>query len=225
MDELISSGVFRVLKELDKVKVNRMLDVGCNNGDTSIKVADFVKCNDLFGVDIDETAIQKAKEKNVKAFKVNLDSDRLPFPDGAFDLVIMTEVIEHLVNGDAALQEASRVLSANGYFLLTSPNLSWYVNRLVLLFGYQPYWTGCGKYNVGKFRRSINEDSSGHLRLFTARALVELLELNGFRILKLKGASISKANGIFRSIDKTIARLRWSLAQDVVVVAQKNLPE
>lgn len=222
MDKEILAQVFKSINRQNISHVTRILDIGCSNGQTSLDIGNFVQCSEIFGVDIDENAIESARLKNVKASKANLDVENLPYADGMFDLVIMTEVIEHLVNGDSALQEASRVLSPDGYLLLTTPNLSWYVNRVVLLFGYQPYWTGCGKYNLGKFRRGITEPSAGHLRLFTGRALVQLLELNGFKIAALNGSSIGPISGLFGSVDKTVARLRWSLAQDIIVLANKN---
>jgi ubiquinone/menaquinone biosynthesis C-methylase UbiE len=224
MDTEILMQVLNFIKRQDIGPVKRLLDMGCSDGETSIKIGKFVKCTEIFGVDIDDQAVQRAQLKNVKAVKSNLDIDGLPYADEMFDLVIMTEVIEHLINGDSALQEAYRVLSPTGYFLLTTPNLSWYVNRFVLLFGYQPYWTGCGKYNLGKFKRGINEPSAGHLRLFTGRALVQLLELNGFKIVALNGSSIGPISGLFSSVDKTIARLRWSLAQDIILLAKKTRP-
>lgn len=221
MDKSIAATVFQLLKEQHVNNVECMLDVGCNNGDTSAKIAQVVGSKMIFGVDIDYDAIQDAQRKSITAFRVDLDEERLPFSDGQFDFVVMTEVLEHLVNVDDALQQVLRVLSSNGKFLLTTPNLSWYVNRLILLFGYQPYWTGCGKYNVGKFKRSVHESSSAHLRLYTARALVDLLELNGFEIVTLKGSSIGQLPGMLGSMDRAIARLRWSLAQDIVVLAKK----
>ncbi len=57
----------------------------------------------------------------------NVDLTRpLPFEEGQFDVVIATEVIEHLPNHSAFLSEATRILKPNGHLILTSPN----ANRL-----------------------------------------------------------------------------------------------
>uniref|UniRef100_E6Q525 Methyltransferase type 11 domain-containing protein n=1 Tax=mine drainage metagenome TaxID=410659 RepID=E6Q525_9ZZZZ len=68
-------------------------------------------------------------------------SSRLPFDDACFDVAIFGEVIEHLVDPDAALQEISRVLRPGGYLVLTTPNLACWFNRIVLVIGVQPIFT------------------------------------------------------------------------------------
>ena len=47
----------------------------------------------------------------------------LPYPDAEFDVVLLTEVLEHLERHDAVILEAARVLRPNGYFIFTTPNL------------------------------------------------------------------------------------------------------
>ncbi len=54
----------------------------------------------------------------------NVDLTRpLPFEDGQFDVVIATEVIEHLPNHSAFLAEATRIVKNHGHLILTTPNL------------------------------------------------------------------------------------------------------
>ena len=47
----------------------------------------------------------------------------LPYPDGEFDVVLMTEVLEHLERHDVAIREAARVLRPNGHLIFTTPNI------------------------------------------------------------------------------------------------------
>ncbi len=57
----------------------------------------------------------------------NVDLTRpLPFEDEQYDVVIATEVIEHLPNHSAFLSEATRIIKTNGHLILTTPN----INRL-----------------------------------------------------------------------------------------------
>jgi len=94
-------------------------------------------------------------------------------------------------------------------------------NRLALLFGYQPYWSECSTmYNVGKFRRNLNIPLSGHLRLYTYRALKQLLELHGFRVIASKGVAYNNLPSVFKHLDNLISRMP-SLAQIFMVLAQK----
>lgn len=201
----------------------RVLDMGCGAGDMTAKVAGFAR--ELFGVDIDDQRLQEALKKGIIAVKVDLNSDKLPFQGDYFDLIIMAEIIEHLYNPDHALSEAYRVLRSDGYLLLTTPNLAWWINRLILLIGYQPYLTNVSlKYDVGKFLRNPFETgcTGQHIRIFTPKALEQLLEIMGFRIVDIKGATLDLLPKPIKYLDKFIASLRPSLAADIIMLLRKQ---
>jgi hypothetical protein len=77
--------------------------------------------------------------------------------------------------------------------VLTTPNLACWFNRIALLHGLQPFATSVS------FRREVGRPKvfvadygcRDHLRVFTFRALHELLEVRGFRILEVEGCSLS----------------------------------
>ena len=52
------------------------------------------------------------------------DAERLPFRDGSFDVVVMSEVIEHLLHPDRSVWEVSRVLKDGGVYVMTTNNAS-----------------------------------------------------------------------------------------------------
>jgi len=199
----------------------KIVELGCGDGSLVMEVANALGIRDVYGVDIDEVALKKAEDRGVKVFKADLNSDPLPFKDGFFDVVLMEEVIEHLINPDNAIREAHRVLKAGGAFLLSTPNLAWWLNRLALLFGYQPYWSEVSTlYNVGKFRRDQRLPLSGHLRLYTHRALKQLLELHGFRVIASKGITYNNLPSLFKHLDRLASKIP-SLAQIIMILAWK----
>ena len=198
-----------------------MVELGCGDGSLFMEVADALGIRDVYGVDIDEMVLKKAACRGIKVFEADLNSDPLPFKDDFFDIVLMEEVIEHLVNPDNAIREAYRILKRGGLFLLSTPNLAWWLNRLALLLGYQPYWSECSTiYNVGKFKRNLRQPLSGHLRLYTYKALKQLLELHGFQVIASKGVTYNNLPSVFKHLDRLISKVP-SLAQIVMVLAQK----
>ncbi|WP_158308295.1 class I SAM-dependent methyltransferase [Fervidicoccus fontis] len=116
-------------------RIDSIIELGFGDGSILSEVAKHVRVRALYGCDINYEALNKASEKGIITVKADLNTDKLSFPDNYFDAVIMEEVIEHLVNPDNALEEAYRILKPDGIFILTTPNLAWWVNRFILLLG------------------------------------------------------------------------------------------
>lgn len=115
--------VFRKIKGLRQI-----LDVGCGDGYLMSRVSQV--CDQVVGIDCEPTAIKLAREKleHFSNCKTALASGyEIPFGDGRFDGVVMTDVIEHLENPETCLAEITRVLSPSGVLLLTTPK--WRADR------------------------------------------------------------------------------------------------
>jgi SAM-dependent methyltransferase len=72
------------------------------------------------GVDISFATLQRNRDVD---FKSLADAERLPFADGAFDMIFCRDVIEHLQHPDLALRELARVLQPAGLLVLTTVNV------------------------------------------------------------------------------------------------------
>ncbi len=90
-----------------------------------------------------------------------------PFPFGKkFDLVIAAVVVEHIVDTDAFLEHCADVLKPGGVLILTTPNLLFGVNRLLMLVGRRPRFA-YADYHV---RMSVWDDLRARIaRLFVIR--------------------------------------------------------
>jgi ubiquinone/menaquinone biosynthesis C-methylase UbiE len=112
---------------------DRVLDMGCGSGGFLLTTLPY--CKQIVGVDISEGFVacaQRAIEQlNIKNASVSvLQSDRLPFADGEFDVVFMVDVVHHMENVEQTVQEAMRVLKSGGTFIVFEPNI---LNPLLLL--------------------------------------------------------------------------------------------
>jgi 2-polyprenyl-3-methyl-5-hydroxy-6-metoxy-1,4-benzoquinol methylase len=211
--------------------VSKLLDVGCGDGEITSCLANSVNA-EAWGVDISREKLGVAKAKGIQAQEVNLEDGVLPFPSEQFDCVLCLEVIEHLINTDDLLMEIHRVLVPSGILILSTPNLVWWLNRIVLLFGYHPYSSDVSAlHNVGKFGAKyikpfemvkVDTRACGHYRLFSYKALKDLLEVNHFNIetccsLTILPRAIPRPLGW---LDKLLSR-RASLSLSLAVVASK----
>ncbi len=70
-----------------------------------------------------------------------LEHGGLPLADGCADAVLFSEILEHLVDPDQALDELRRVLRPGGHLMLSTPNLAAWYNRALLLAGVQPVFS------------------------------------------------------------------------------------
>jgi SAM-dependent methyltransferase len=104
----------------------RVLDAGCGAGYGSAELADVAES--VTGIDIAPVAVEYARAHYALpnlAFE-EASCTQLPFADGAFDLVVAFEVIEHLENWREFLQEVRRVLAPAGQVIVSTPNRLYY---------------------------------------------------------------------------------------------------
>jgi ubiquinone/menaquinone biosynthesis C-methylase UbiE len=101
----------------------RLLDVGCGTKPYQEIFADSV--SEHIGVDLPANASANPEAKNVEAYSM---LPHLPFKDESFDVVLATEVLEHVSEPSGALAEINRVLKPDGVLLLTTPQ-SWGIHE------------------------------------------------------------------------------------------------
>ena len=181
----------KVLEIFSKYRFERLLDVGCGDGNFTMLLARACKAKEVYGIEISEKGVELARKNGVKCYQLDIDEEDFPFEDNYFDAVFAGEVIEHLYDPDHFLDEVYRVLKPGGVFVLTTPNLASLYNRVALLFGFLPYTLSCSlRHSIGYLYKSPSlADVSDHIRAYTLHALMTLLELHGFYILSVRGSS------------------------------------
>jgi 2-polyprenyl-3-methyl-5-hydroxy-6-metoxy-1,4-benzoquinol methylase len=95
----------------------RVLDVGCGHGIISEhiwKMGNYVTCTDL-------PTITSLTHRRRVLLVVAADAEQLAFASNSFDVVLASELLEHLWNPHGFLDEAYRVLGANGHLIIEVP--------------------------------------------------------------------------------------------------------
>ncbi len=77
---------------------------------------------ELTGSDITTSALREIQRRTGDLHVVGADAESLPFADSAFDIVITSDVIEHLVRVDMHLADVARILRPGGQYLLKTPS-------------------------------------------------------------------------------------------------------
>lgn len=115
-----SPDYYRVKFIVDKVPENsKVLDVGCNTGVISIRLKD--KDCHVKAIDIVQDLVDKAKWQGIFAEQGTAE-DLSRYHSDTFDVVVCSEVLEHLFDPLPAMKEAYRVLKPGGKYLVTVPH-------------------------------------------------------------------------------------------------------
>ena len=147
-----------------------MLDVGCGPG---LFLLEAKKRNwEVYGTEFTDQQIEYLNQKGVKTFKGKLTEDA--FDKESFDVIISSEVLEHINNPVEEMTLFNSFLRKGGLTYITTPNFN-ALERYLLK----------GKYNV--------IDYPEHLCYYTPKTINTLLTRCGFKKVKIKTTGLSVA--------------------------------
>lgn len=120
---------------MDECHGNIALDIGSGPGRLTELLSS--KFNFVIGVDISQVAVRLAWRCCRFKQKCNFvvcDANHLPFKSNSLDIIVMSEVLEHLYSEQQlfALKEVRRLLQPSGQFILTTPNRLYFEVRRLL---------------------------------------------------------------------------------------------
>jgi ubiquinone/menaquinone biosynthesis C-methylase UbiE len=158
-----------------------LLEVGCGAGN----ILEKAPLGNLFGVDISAFILAKARQKlSKKANLFQADAQNLPFKDRVFKQVICSEVLEHLLDPSASLQEIARILKHQGIAVVSVPNELWInrIKRVLIRFGIFDWLLRRGG-EYGKMPERMEDE--WHLHSFSVDNWLILFS-NFFRVTQLR---------------------------------------
>jgi 2-polyprenyl-3-methyl-5-hydroxy-6-metoxy-1,4-benzoquinol methylase len=215
------------LKRLDFIQNNlnklgnrklKVLDVGCGNGNISRYIGS--KGHSVLGIDISEATINKAisltKLPNVK-FK-NIAAEELIAAAETFDLVICSEVIEHLDIPSTVVKALSSLISKNGILIVTVPNgfgprelfitrpLQWLKSRTPFIYN----GVNSLKKSLGFSGATVQSDAENltHVQFFTKQSLISLISQNGLKLVQFRPSNFIEGVFPFSLIAKRSHKLQ-----------------
>jgi SAM-dependent methyltransferase len=146
----------------------RVLDIGCGVG-TYVKRLGEV-ADRAYGIDI---AAERVRESATGSLSVAV-SEHLPFETGAFDMVLLNEVIEHVHDDRKTLEEACRVVRPGGHIVVYAPNR---------LYPFETHGIYTGSHYrfgniplVNYLPDALRNKLVPHARAYTSRSIRKLIE-------------------------------------------------
>ncbi len=147
---------------------HRILDVGAGDG---VLAGELKKNNTVVCMELNKSRVKRLKERGHKVIEQDIE-EKWRTKDGSFDVVIMTEVLEHCFATVHILNESYRVLKRGGRVVITTPNITSIGHRLQILLGREPSY--------------YSHTSFEHIRIFTPTSLKIMMEKAGFVNVKTK---------------------------------------
>lgn len=141
----------------------KILDVGCGVG-YFLNIA-FENNLETYGVEYSEEGVKKARVKNKNIFHGSLEDAK--YQKSFFDNVSVFDVIEHVTDSNATINEISRIIKPGGFLILSTPDISsWHAK-------------------VFKKRWGLIIPPE-HLTYFSSNTISYILKKNGFAVLEIK---------------------------------------
>lgn len=168
--------------------------------------------------DIDFNNVQNAKAILPDLIFMQIDAEKpLPFPNGSFDKIVFTEVLEHINNEDVALTEIHRILKSNGKLIITVPRWRWY-NFLspITLFQHKR------EYTPNSIKQRLFENGFLIKSISFGGGFYEIVELWNHLIKKYLFKKIETNLSFKDKIDKYYTKDFKSKGRDILICAMKK---
>ena len=159
----------RITKLLQHRPQSRILDLGCSSGMLAERLRGLG--HQVVGVDVNE--IDGVRERTDYFIRADLN-EGIPSEVGSgFDIVLLADVLEHVLSPGTLITQAREVLSPSGTAIFCVPNMAHWYPRFRATLGMFDY-----------DQRGILDAT--HVRFFTRRSLVKLIERRGFAIQRIE---------------------------------------
>lgn len=205
--------------EMKKSSDVNLLDVGIVPGHLSYVLKEKYNIN-VHGISykFENIFTQRMQAASIPIYKCDVEKDKFPFEDRAFNIVLCSELLEHLLfNPLHMLNEINRILENEGILILTTPNIARLENRIKLMFGKSINWPIDG--DLAFFKRDLYDR---HNREYTVDEITTMCKTTGFDVMWSKFFNYRKAtdNNIKFQIYNILGKIYAS--DNILIVCKKR---
>jgi methionine biosynthesis protein MetW len=169
---------------------SKVLDIGCGPGQIGGYLIRKKNC-EVTGVDWDGGALELAEKRGLKVTKIDLNTQRIYLPE-IFDVIIATEVFEHVHDTEALVQQVHEQLM-DGVLIASLPSITYWRTRLNILKG------RCDHFILGDPTHG-EEPFKHHFHVFDLKLMRHLLR--NFVILEERG--VGRIGSVFPTLTRQI---------------------
>lgn len=192
----------KLCKKLIRKPANKLLDLGCGDGELTLEFAKVAKAKEIYGIDFVEEFCKKARQRGINCIKGDLNK-KWRFKDNLFGLILSSQNLQGIHNTRLFLEECFRCLKPRGQLLILTENLASWPDIGALLFGWQPFsMTKINGWSLGNpfiWHLDQNKDEKflkeyqatgvsgtvGHVRILAFQGLKDLLKKVGFKEIEI----------------------------------------
>ena len=186
----------------------RVLEIGCGEGATGAVALEEARCASYYGVEIAPRAADIARQRLTEVIQGDVERIDLPWPDEYFDAVLMSEVLEHLVDPWRVVERIAAKLAPGALVMASSPNVA----QMRILRG------------ILSDRWELEDEGvmdRTHLRWFTQSTYRAMFEDAGIRVDTLRPMAAPGCKGrLFNAL--TFGRFRHLTMVQLCVIGRKR---
>lgn len=177
VDRQLNYGREMIRRFTAGLDVATALDLGAGMGEDLDTIAALHPGARIAAVEAHPPYASQIRARGFEVFALDIERDRLPFDDGAVDLIVANQILEHVKEIFWVLHECSRVLRIGGSLVVGVPNIAALHNRFLLGIGRQP---------------TQLSNASAHVRGYTRPDLIATVDRpfrGGYRVVEVAGAN------------------------------------
>lgn len=147
---------------------SKVLEIGVGSGRLANLLSIRKKCR-VYCVEKEPAMAGIARNKCVEVLNIDIETEEMPYGNGAFDCIILGNVLEHMKEPSKILIKLKKYLSDSGFLIYSVPNIVNWHSRMTIFFGKFEYAES------GVFDKT-------HLRFYNLNSAKKLAEDAGYKI-------------------------------------------